>query len=73
MDPLVKVIEAQSVTGFDPKTLLPVRVTQWKFLVGPHGPFVRTTPDHDFTPEYVAAETQKVVDTLRATGAIPAS
>lgn len=70
LDPLVKVTDSRTVTGFDSRTLLPKQVTQWTFTIGEHGPFIRTTPDADFTPEYVEAETQKVVNTLRATGAI---
>lgn len=71
VDQAVRVTSSRSVTGFDPVTLLPVRVTQWTFTVGTHGPFTRVTPDQDFTAEYIERETQKVVDTLRATGAIP--
>lgn len=70
LDPLVKVTSSRTVTGFNPTTLLPQRVTQWEFMVGTHGPFVRTTPDDHFTPEYIEQETEKVVKTLRASGAI---
>jgi len=71
LDPLVKIASSQSVTGIDPRTLLPVRVTQWTFTVGEsHGPYTRTTPDADFTAQYIEDETNKVVKTLRDTGAI---
>ncbi len=71
LDPLVKITSSQSVTGIDPRTLLPVRVTQWTFTVGEnHGPYTRTTPDANFTAQYIEDETNAVVKTLRDTGAI---
>lgn len=72
MDPLVKITKVQNVVGFDPTTLLPSRQVQVTYTVGTHGPFTLVTPMHDFTQDYVERETQKVVDVLRATGALPA-
>ena len=73
MDALVKITESRSVTGFDPKTLLPSKHIQTTFTVGDHGPFVITTPPDHFTPEYVDQVTGKTADTLRASGALKES
>ncbi len=70
MDPLVKTIKIEDVTGIDPATLAPRPFTKVTYMVGDHGPFFFTTPSKDFTPEYVQAETQKRVDALRAIGAV---
>lgn len=71
MDPLVKITNVRDVTGFNPVTFLPTRQKQVTFTVGQHGPFNLVTPEAAFTAEYVEVETQKVVDVLRKTGAIP--
>ena len=74
LDPLVTITDTRSVTGIDPRTLLPMRVTQWTFTIGPnHGPYVRTTPDAEFTAQYVEDETNKVLKTLRDLGVIKSS
>lgn len=70
LDPSVKIINTKTIVGFDPKTTLPSRVVQVDFNVGNHGPFTITTPMEHFTPEYLEAETGKVVNTLRAAGAL---
>lgn len=70
LDPLVKVTGSQTVVGFDPKTLLPQRVIQWTFMVGTHGPFTETTPADNFTEQYIEQVTGRIVQTLRAAGAL---
>ena len=70
MDALVKIIKVQDVAGIDPATLAPNPHTQVTYTVGEHGPFTLVTPSKNFTQDYVAAETQKRVDALRAIGAI---
>lgn len=70
MDAAVKIIKVADVGGINPATLAPDPHTQVTFMVGEHGPFTLVTPSKNFTPEYVNAETQKRVDTLRALGAI---
>lgn len=70
LDPLVKITNTKNVVGFDPRTLLPLRVIQIDFTVGDHGPFTITTPMDHFTPEYLEQETGKIVATLRAAGAV---
>lgn len=70
LDPLVKVTDSKTVVGFDPKSLLPVRVVQWSFTVGSHGPFTETTPTDQFTEQYIEQVTGRIVQTLRATGAV---
>ncbi len=70
LDPSVKVVSSRSTTVLDATTLLPRQETVWTFMVGTHGPFSRSTPNDNFTAAYIEVETQKVVDTLRAAGAL---
>ncbi len=70
VDPAVKVTNVRNVTGFDPVTLLPSRQVQITYSVGDHGPFTHVTTEEKFTPEYVEQVTGKMVQTLRATGAL---
>ncbi len=44
MDPLVKIIKIEDVTGIDPTTLAPRPFTKVTYMVGDHGPFFFTTP-----------------------------
>lgn len=71
MDPLVKITNVRDVTGFDAVTLLPTRSKQVTYMVGTHGPFQLVTPVEHFSQAYIEQETQKVVDVLRGTGALP--
>lgn len=73
MDQAVKIDNVRDAVGFDPVTLFPTKRKVVTYHVGTHGPFTLDTPAEKFTADYVASETQKVADTLRATGAIPAA
>ena len=70
MDALVKIIKVQDVAGIDPATLAPNPHTQVTYMVGEQGPFTLVTPSKNFNQDYVATETQRRVDALRAIGAI---
>ncbi len=70
MDQAVRIIHADDVYGVDPSTLAPRPFTKVTYMVGDHGPFTLVTPSKDFTQEYVNAEIEKRVATLRAIGAI---
>lgn len=70
LDPSVKIVNTKSLVGFDSKTALPLRVIQVDFTVGSHGPFTITTPSDQFTEAYLEQETGKIVQTLRAAGAL---
>jgi hypothetical protein len=71
MDKAVKIIKVSGVFGFDPLTTLPSRNVQVTYTVGDHGPFTLVTPEKEFTPEYVDAETTKKANQLRALGIVP--
>jgi len=71
LDPLVKIINVRSVTGFDPLTLLPSKQVQTTYMVGAHGPFLLVTPEGEYSKEYVEQHVGMMVATLRATGALP--
>lgn len=70
LDPLVKVTNVRSVTGFDPTTLLPSRQVQVTYTVGEHGPFVLVTPQDHFNEQYLEQETGKTLAVLRNTGVV---
>ena len=70
LDAAVKILSVKSATGADPKTLLPTDHIVTTYNVGSHGPFTITTPKENFTHEYLAEETGKMVQTLRSAGAI---
>lgn len=70
MDPLVRITKVSDVQALDPATLAPNPQRQITFMVGDHGPFQIITPAKQWTQEYVNTEVQKVVDNLRAIGAI---
>ncbi|MBA0084814.1 MAG: hypothetical protein HRJ53_07455 [Acidobacteria bacterium Pan2503] len=71
MDKAVHIVKVNGVTGFDSLTTLPSKNVQVTYTVGDHGPFVLVTPEKEFTPEYVDAETAKRANQLRALGLIP--
>jgi len=71
MDKAVHILKIANVTGFDPLTTLPSKNIQVTYTVGDHGPFNLITPEKEFTPEYVDAETTKRANELRALGVIP--
>lgn len=70
LDQNVKIVNTKSLVGFDSRTALPLRVIQVDFTVGTHGPFTITTPTDNFNEAYLEQETGKIVQTLRAAGAI---
>lgn len=70
MDPLVTITSVKDVSGVHPQTLAPDPQRVVEFTVGQHGPFQLVTPARSFTSDYVDVETQKVVDHLKAIGAI---
>lgn len=70
LDPAVKILTIMSAVGADPKTLLPTDNIVTTYKVGTHGPFTIATPKDRYTIEYLAEETGKMVNTLRAAGAI---
>jgi hypothetical protein len=70
MDASVKILRVASVVGFDPLTTLPSKNIQVTYTIGDHGPFNLVTPEKEFTPEYVDAETAKRANQLRAIGVI---
>lgn len=72
MDKAVRIVRVYSATGFDPVTTLPAKSIVTVYMVGDHGPFNLVTPEHEFSNEYVDAETTKRANQLRALGTIPA-
>lgn len=70
LDKAVTITHTQTVTGFDPRTLLPLRQIQVTYTVDGHGPFQLVTPEANFTQQYLEQETAKTAATLRAVGAV---
>lgn len=70
LDSAVKITRVYTTSGVDPKTLLPSDHIVTEFSVGTHGPFTISTPKENFTHDYLAEETGKIVHTLRTSGAI---
>lgn len=73
MDSAVKILRVSGATAFDPVTLLPSKSIIVTYTVGDHGPFTLTTPQAEFSPEYVDAETTKQANILRALGVVKTS
>jgi hypothetical protein len=70
LDVLVHDITVKDATGFDARTLMPIRNKVVTFSVGTHGPFNLNYAAADYNAAKVQADMNAEVATLRAIGAV---